>query len=463
VRQAITTGLLALVMLAAAAGTVDAAAPRPHPSIVNGDVATSPAAASVAVVEYDGGTFGFACTGTLIATNWVLTAGHCATDDVTGLALSPAGFRVAVGNVTYSSLHFLTVDQVVPHPSYTIAGYDWDVALLHLAGSGSGAPTIDLLDPADASFGATGGAATAIGWGLTSGTGTVLPDQLYQTGMSIAAASTCLNAFGSGIFSVHQVCATSNPGTTCEGDSGGPLLVFSPAGLPFIDGVTDYGDQFCSVSAPAGFVAALAVRGWVMTAAALAAPTVLSATPTLQESTASFALTIANHGADSRVSITHTLAGSGTGTSGETIVSGVGARAVSIRLTGLQAGTVYHGAVEVWSSYGTASDPIVFRTADHTPPALQAFAGHGRPGRVVRLKYRVADNSGDSHVSITVFRGKRAVLRRAYWLPGVSAMSWLQGFKVPRRRGTFRWCIQATDHDHNVSRQVCEPITVARH
>jgi secreted trypsin-like serine protease len=460
VRQAVATGLLALVMLAAAMGVASAAAPRPHPSIVNGNVATSPAAGSVAVVEYDNGSSGFSCTGTLIATNWVLTAGHCATDDVTGLALSPVGFRVGVGNVPYPSLQFLTVDQVVPNPSYSILGNDWDVALLHLSGSGSGAPTIDLLDPADASLGATGAAATAIGWGLTSGTGTVLPNQLYQTGMAIADGSTCSNYYSAGTFSAHQVCATANPGTTCEGDSGGPLLVFSPAGVPFIDGVTNYGDQYCTLGAPAGFAAALAVRDWVMSTAALSAPAVASVTPTLQESTASFAVTISNHGADSRVSMTHSLAGSGTAITPETIVSGVGDRAVGIRLTGLQAGTVYHGEVDVWSSYGPTAHPIVFRTVDHTAPAVQAFAARGRPGKIVRLKYRVADNSGDSHVSITVFRGTHAVLSRVYWLPGVSAMTWQQGFKVPRRHGTYRWCIRASDHDHNLSRQVCEPIKV---
>jgi hypothetical protein len=458
-RRRFGTAMLALAILLTMAGGAQAA-PRRPPPIVGGHPATAAVAGSVAVVEYDGQTYGFSCTGTLIATNWILTAGHCATDDVTGVALDPGGFRVAVGNAQFSSLHFLTVDQVVPDPLYSVQGYDWDVSLLHLAGSGSAAPTVDLLDPADASLGATGASATAIGWGLTSGTATVLPDQLYETGMTVSNGSICTSAFGPWVFSANQVCAVANPGTTCDGDSGGPLLVFSPNGLPFIDGVANYGAAQCPIAAPAGFASVLAVRDWIISTAGLSAPGLLSATPTLGETTATFALMVDNHGADSDVSLSYIPPGGGTVRTPDTVVSGAGARGVSFQITGLQAGTVYHGTVDIQSSYGATTHPITFRTVDHTAPTLQLIAARGRPGKLARLKYRVADNSFQSRVSITVFRGNRRVFSSAYWLPGLSPMTWTEGFKIPRRRGSFHWCAQASDHDHNVSRQLCEPIKV---
>ena len=40
----------------------------------------------------------FVCSGTVVSPNVVLTAGHCAVDEATGVPLDPSGFRVVTGN-----------------------------------------------------------------------------------------------------------------------------------------------------------------------------------------------------------------------------------------------------------------------------------------------------------------------------------------------------------------------------
>jgi secreted trypsin-like serine protease len=204
---------------------------------VNGHAPTSWVGGSVAVVEWQSAdqASAFRCSGTLVATNWVLTAAHCAIDDATGAAYDLAGYRVAIGDGPVSlRTDWLTVDAAVAHPSYQYGAFDWDAALLRLAGTGSQRPTIDLLDPADASAGGPGAAATALGWGATDGTAQTVPDRLLETGMRIGSAQACAAALGTD-FTANQVCATADPGTSCSGDSGGPLLVFGSDGYPFLD------------------------------------------------------------------------------------------------------------------------------------------------------------------------------------------------------------------------------------
>ena len=51
----------------------------------------------VARVTYHDGSDSFLCSGTVVASNVVLTAGHCAEDETTGAVETPADYQVLTG------------------------------------------------------------------------------------------------------------------------------------------------------------------------------------------------------------------------------------------------------------------------------------------------------------------------------------------------------------------------------
>src|SRR5690242_13363288 len=117
-RSVLRAALLAAALLSAGAA--------PASAIVGGHDTAAGAYPSVARI-----TFGqsFLCTGTLIAPNWVLTAGHCGS--ITGDAVaSPAAWPaplidVTIGGDTVGAGEVVPVSQAIVEPNYLLnSGYD---------------------------------------------------------------------------------------------------------------------------------------------------------------------------------------------------------------------------------------------------------------------------------------------------------------------------------------------------
>ncbi|MET9229638.1 ricin-type beta-trefoil lectin domain protein [Lentzea sp. NPDC003310] len=142
-----------------------------------------------------------ACTGSLVAPLWVLTAKNCVPHDANGVPTGPTTLTVGRGDLTGTAGRVQKATKVVPRA-------DRDVALVKLS-----IPVIDLpFLPLATTAPASGASVQVIGYGRT--TDTWVPDKA-------GIAPFTVGALGSATFAM-----TSPTGKdTCKGDAGGPTLL----------------------------------------------------------------------------------------------------------------------------------------------------------------------------------------------------------------------------------------------
>lgn len=107
---------------------------------------------------------------------------------------------------------------------------------------------------------------------------------------------------------------------------------------------------------------------------------------------------------------------------------------------------------------------------DGEGPLATALAGQGRYGRLVPLRYWLADNSGRARARIDVYSGKRRVktLRAPFRSVGADKTN-ASAWRAPARRKTKpgqtaaklperKFCVVAVDRAGNQSEKTCGPI-----
>ncbi|MDQ8044809.1 MAG: trypsin-like serine protease [Solirubrobacteraceae bacterium] len=224
--------------------------------------ATGRWSATVAVFATDGqGTR--LCTGTLIATNWVATAGHCLaqTNNATA-AIDPANVYIAanVNSVSNAGDHLVSAVNTYVNPGYSWTNASWDVALIELQ---TAVPTTPfaLPDPnRSADSYAVGSADNVAGFGRSQATnstssGTLRSGRLEQVN---SAACEQYNP-GSGQYSDCYLPGGGRQ-ATCFGDSGGPLVRFDTNGSPVLWGITSTGPDPCDAATGGAFAPSFETR-----------------------------------------------------------------------------------------------------------------------------------------------------------------------------------------------------------
>jgi trypsin len=229
------------VALVAGCATLALTAP-PSMAIVGGSAAPAGAYPSVARVTFGGG---FLCTGTLIAPNYVLTAGHCGS--ITGAAVSspaawpPALINVRIGGTTTSNGESRPVSKATIHPNYLLnSGYD--ITVLQLTTNSTKTPT-KVSGTSETGLWTAGTLATIAGWGATKEGGSA-SSTLQHAQVPITTDAYCAGAYGRSFSAQTMICAGYPEGgiDTCQGDSGGPLFSKTSTGVFRVVGATSWGE-----------------------------------------------------------------------------------------------------------------------------------------------------------------------------------------------------------------------------
>jgi secreted trypsin-like serine protease len=268
--------VLAVVVLAATIAVPSAAgasggAPRAlrrhgaHVAVVGGQSAEPGTFPWMAyVLDFRGAGVG-QCSGTVVALNLVLTAGHCAENVQTGVVNEASGYQVTTGNVDWAApeteRQVSDVTRVIVCPCFDRHTDVGDVALLQLS-TPTTAPAVAL-----ASSPPAGTAALLAGWGETHSKQDTPTERLQWAPTVVQRPEGCERE-ASPFSPASELCAIDPPDRqtgACNGDSGGPLLAPEPSavGGQVQIGVASHVYNECATTSPSVFTRADAISAWV--------------------------------------------------------------------------------------------------------------------------------------------------------------------------------------------------------
>lgn len=191
------------------------------------------------------------CAGSIVSANWILTAAHCVTE--TNGSLTPVANIAVIAGVTTLDPNAATgtrtlINGIIRYPGFSLGVLHNDLALIHLSSPVAIATGFGLDDNTITNTLVSGSPVTAIGWGLTSTTNTNSSSSvLQQVALDFIPYSTCDDSsHWNNALPANTICAgflASPPRDTCNGDSGGPLLVATGASTWKQVGITSFGDS----------------------------------------------------------------------------------------------------------------------------------------------------------------------------------------------------------------------------
>jgi V8-like Glu-specific endopeptidase len=203
----------------------------------------------VVSVETDSEGDGVQCTGSIIDSTHILTAGHCMFDEDTNLEYPVADVGVLAGITSANDVSFLQerfASSVNVKPGYVSGSVDGDddIAELTLSMPLTFNASVAPVALGQASALKVGASATFYGWGESTNGGDALTEH-YLTDV-IDQPWVCADGAPS------TICGVSQQGDSCPGDSGAGLVVQN--GVPELVGVLDYTVTSTSTQCQSGHV-----------------------------------------------------------------------------------------------------------------------------------------------------------------------------------------------------------------
>jgi secreted trypsin-like serine protease len=216
------------------------------------------------------------CSGTVVAANVVLTAGHCAENAATGTPHPTSEIEVVTGTANLAhpaGAQVSAVSQVMINPGYDPSTRSGDAALLVLATPTTAPPVSIASDADDLTAYAPGVFGLLAGWGTAEGA--VLPSRLQWGGTVVQSPAYCgvaAQTLGLTFDQGAQLCVLDAPtdaDSPCEGDSGGPLLVQTDQGLQETALISTV-QSACDSTQPGFLTATAPLAGWISNVVAAA-------------------------------------------------------------------------------------------------------------------------------------------------------------------------------------------------
>ncbi|XP_001358596.5 CLIP domain-containing serine protease 14D [Drosophila pseudoobscura] len=239
--------------------------------LLGGEQATAgqyPWLARIAYRNRSSNRISFRCSGSLIASNYVVTAAHCVVNLVGDLEVSHVRLGDAPANAEDAS-NLFAIDQVLVHPNFDQPRYANDIALLRLNSTASTFTPICLPLNSTETLGnrLIGQTGVAAGWSTSNSEGNISTNSTSSTvrfiRLPIVNTTSCAIAYATLsenfqqpiVITPSHLCAQGQPmNDVCRGDSGGPFMDDGTSGLLAINGrytligIVAFGPTLCGVT-----------------------------------------------------------------------------------------------------------------------------------------------------------------------------------------------------------------------